>query len=180
MFSRRVVFTVSTRGSSMIDGHGPIVWRQVEKDLRPAPLPVLGGMDALAVREQQRRVKRAEVGAIRLGRVEELGQVRRWFGIPANSFCLRKCWPRPNLRPGGELGDPPPVGPEASVSYRHDPTVGLDSIGFDPWTTAVLDPGGHNGDDAHSLCFTSEPSSTASLRTLADAGPQLPTGRALP
>jgi hypothetical protein len=35
--------------------------------------------------------------------------------------------------------------------------VGLDSIGSDPWTTAVLEPGDHSGDDARSLCFTTGP-----------------------
>jgi predicted acyl esterase len=42
-------------------------------------------------------------------------------------------------------------------SYRYDPTVGLDSIGSDPWTTAILGPGDHSGDDARSLSFTTAP-----------------------
>jgi uncharacterized protein len=42
-------------------------------------------------------------------------------------------------------------------NYRSDPTVGLDSIGHDPWTTAVLKPGLHNGDDSRSAVFTSRP-----------------------
>jgi putative CocE/NonD family hydrolase len=55
------------------------------------------------------------------------------------------------------------------VVYPHDPTVGLDSLAVDPWTTAVshgaepwgapsLGVGGdHDSDDARSLCFTSPP-----------------------
>jgi putative CocE/NonD family hydrolase len=61
------------------------------------------------------------------------------------------------LLPGRLLGDRPPVQAGAGETYPYDPTVGLDSIGFDPWTAAVIDPGDHNGDDTRSLCFTSEP-----------------------
>lgn len=61
------------------------------------------------------------------------------------------------LLPGRGLGDHPPKKAGGSETYRCDPTVGLDSINFDPWTAAVTDPGDHNGDDARSLCFTSEP-----------------------
>jgi hypothetical protein len=43
------------------------------------------------------------------------------------------------------------------INYEHDPTVGLDSIGSDPWTSPVPDRGDHNSDDARSLCFTTEP-----------------------
>jgi putative CocE/NonD family hydrolase len=60
------------------------------------------------------------------------------------------------LLPGGALGDRPPDGPVPGTSYTYDPTVGLDSVGFDPWTTAVVGPGDHNADDARSLCFTGE------------------------
>jgi putative CocE/NonD family hydrolase len=41
--------------------------------------------------------------------------------------------------------------------YAADPTVGLDSLGRDPWTTAVADPGNHNADEARSLHFTTRP-----------------------
>jgi putative CocE/NonD family hydrolase len=61
------------------------------------------------------------------------------------------------LQPDHILGDRPPVETARSEAYRHDPTVGLDSIGCDPWTTAVTDSGDHNGDDGRSLCFTTQP-----------------------
>jgi uncharacterized protein len=40
--------------------------------------------------------------------------------------------------------------------HRHDPTIGMYSLAWDPWTTA-LDPAlprDHSADDARSLCFT--------------------------
>jgi predicted acyl esterase len=61
------------------------------------------------------------------------------------------------LHPDRTLRDRPPGQTGESEPYAYDPTVGLDSLAFDPWTTAVTDPGAHNGDDARSLCFTSEP-----------------------
>lgn len=61
------------------------------------------------------------------------------------------------LSPNRCLSEHAAVNQPASEFYRYDPTVGLDSIGFDPWTTAVVDPGDHNGDDARSLCFTTPP-----------------------
>jgi putative CocE/NonD family hydrolase len=62
------------------------------------------------------------------------------------------------LQPGGGLADSRSVvGADTQVHYSQDPTVGLDSIGSDPWTSPVADPGDHNGDDARSLCFTTEP-----------------------
>jgi predicted acyl esterase len=61
------------------------------------------------------------------------------------------------LLPGQLLGEQPSREPARRTGYRHDPTAGLDSIGADPWTVAVVDPGTHNGDDARSLCFTTEP-----------------------
>src|SRR5207244_8964407 len=62
------------------------------------------------------------------------------------------------LQPGGGLADKKPgAGPGTPIDYVHDPTVGLDSIGSDPWTSPVPDRGDHNGDDARSLCFTTEP-----------------------
>lgn len=60
------------------------------------------------------------------------------------------------LSPGRLQREPPGAdGPEQR--YCYNPTVGLDSIGFDPWTSAVVDQGDHNADDARSLCFTTEP-----------------------
>lgn len=61
------------------------------------------------------------------------------------------------LLPGRVLGDRRPDQPGASETYQYDPTVGLDSIGFDPWTSVIANPGDHNSDDARSLCFTTEP-----------------------
>src|SRR5262245_44702781 len=45
------------------------------------------------------------------------------------------------------------------ATHVYDPTVGLHSLAWDPWTTA-LDPSlprDHSADDARSLCFTSAP-----------------------
>lgn len=61
------------------------------------------------------------------------------------------------LSPGRLQNIPPPNNVQQEQQYEYDPTAGLDSIGFDPWTSAVIDPGDHNADDARSLCFTSEP-----------------------
>ena len=71
-------------------------------------------------------------------------------------------WPPPQLRPlelflwsDGTLGATADGG-DVSSDYRYDPTVGLHSLAWDPWTTA-LDPGfarDHAADDARSLCFT--------------------------
>jgi putative CocE/NonD family hydrolase len=62
------------------------------------------------------------------------------------------------LLPDGSLGNAPAeAGP--SSSYRYDPTVGMYSLAWDPWTTA-LDPAlprDHSADDARSLCFTGPP-----------------------
>jgi putative CocE/NonD family hydrolase len=61
------------------------------------------------------------------------------------------------LLAGQELDSRPPREPDGGDVYRHDPTVGLASIGSDPWTTAVSESGGHDDDDVRSLCFTTEP-----------------------
>ncbi len=60
------------------------------------------------------------------------------------------------LLPGGALASTAALAPGPALPYRHDPTVGLDSVGSDPWTTTVLEPGDHNGDDIRSLDFTTE------------------------
>jgi putative CocE/NonD family hydrolase len=47
----------------------------------------------------------------------------------------------------------------STAVHVYDPTIGLHSLAWDPWTTA-LDPTlprDHSADDARSLCFTSEP-----------------------
>lgn len=46
-----------------------------------------------------------------------------------------------------------------STEYRYDPTVGMQSLLWDPWTTS-LDPAlvrDQSADDARSLCFTGAP-----------------------
>ncbi|MBM3521362.1 MAG: CocE/NonD family hydrolase [Alphaproteobacteria bacterium] len=50
-------------------------------------------------------------------------------------------------------------GGSGTTRYDYDPTVGMQSLVWDPWTTS-LDPGlprDHSGDDARSLCFTTAP-----------------------
>ena len=61
------------------------------------------------------------------------------------------------LTPGGAL-DAASAATGESV-HRHDPTIGMHSLAWDPWTTA-LDPAlprDHCADDARSLCFTGPP-----------------------
>jgi putative CocE/NonD family hydrolase len=70
----------------------------------------------------------------------------------------------------------------AQTDYRYDPTVGMQSLAWDPWTTS-LDPNlrrDQSGDDARSLCFTTAPlaaplqlvgAPAASLSLMADALP---------
>jgi hypothetical protein len=75
-------------------------------------------------------------------------------------------WPSPrahpvpwHLGPEGSLGPEPPRGPVPPAVHVHDPTVGVTSIAWDPWSTA-LDPTlpwDQSGDDARSLTFTSAP-----------------------
>lgn len=45
------------------------------------------------------------------------------------------------LHPNRTLRDRPPAEASEDAPYPYDPTVGLDSLAFDPWTTAVTDPG---------------------------------------
>jgi putative CocE/NonD family hydrolase len=63
-----------------------------------------------------------------------------------------------HLGPDGVLNPLAPAG--AGVArYRHDPTVGVTSLAWDPWTT-TLDPAlpwDQSADDARSLAFTSAP-----------------------
>src|SRR5262249_22651882 len=76
--------------------------------------------------------------------------------VPNGGWRHEDAWPpRGNedrvlyLQPGGGLADTrPDPGGDRPLEYEHDPTVGLDSIGSDPWTSPVADPGDHNGDDA--------------------------------
>lgn len=56
-----------------------------------------------------------------------------------------------------ELSATPPTEKGVHHDYTYDPTVGLDSIAFDPWTGAVLDTGTHNADDVRSLTYTTPP-----------------------
>ncbi|MGN6360189.1 MAG: CocE/NonD family hydrolase [Thermomicrobiales bacterium] len=104
-----------------------------------------------------------------------------WRSAPA--------WPPPGVEPrdwwlaaAGALtaGNTPPA--TGASSYAYDPTVGIESLVWDPWTTA-LDPTlprDQSADDARSLCFTGEPlrepltllgSATAQLELSASALP---------
>jgi predicted acyl esterase len=65
---------------------------------------------------------------------------------------------------GYELSNVPLATAGDFAGSGHDPTVGLDSLAVDPWTTAipsgdswVEESGDHDCDDARSLCFTSAP-----------------------
>lgn len=58
----------------------------------------------------------------------------------------------------GGLSRDAPKAASTPLSYDYDATVGLQSLAWDPWTTS-LDPDlprDQSGDDARSLCFTSE------------------------
>jgi uncharacterized protein len=78
-------------------------------------------------------------------------------------------WPSPRvapeawyLGPQGTLGPEPPAGPVPAAVHVYDPTIGLASIAWDPWSTA-LDPAlpwDQGADDARSLTFTSAPLAT--------------------
>lgn len=116
-----------------------------------------------------------------------LGAMERWFdrwlkgernGIDTESpvtyfvqgdgggWRAAPSWPLPEvelrdwfLAADGALsfGDGPVA--TGTSDYRYDPTVGMQSLVWDPWTTA-LDPAlprDQSGDDARSLCFTGEP-----------------------
>jgi predicted acyl esterase len=72
-------------------------------------------------------------------------------------------WPPARLAPrtlhlgrDGTLGAAPGQG---SSEHRYDPTIGMQSLAWDPWTTAIDPtlPHDQSGDDARSLCFTGEP-----------------------
>ena len=73
----------------------------------------------------------------------------QWTPLPQQTLEL---W----LTSDGGLAD---HSAQASSDYRYDPTVGMCSLAWDPWTTA-LDPAltrDQAGDDARSLCFTGAP-----------------------
>lgn len=75
-------------------------------------------------------------------------------------------WPPPRVRPvpwylgaAGALAPEAPRDPVAPAVHVYDPTVGIASIAWDPWSTA-LDPAlpwDQSADDARSLAFTSAP-----------------------
>ncbi|MBU3738526.1 MAG: CocE/NonD family hydrolase [Rhodoferax sp.] len=89
------------------------------------------------------------------------GTAARWRALPS--------WPAPQggAAPGTEPGTATlypgaggdleaAVAPAAESEHRYDPTIGMHSLAWDPWTTA-LDPAlphDHAADDARSLCFT--------------------------
>ncbi len=59
----------------------------------------------------------------------------------------------------GSLSRSQPRAASGSSTHVYDPTIGLHSLLWDPWTTALdpADPRDHSADDARSLCFTSDP-----------------------
>ena len=64
-----------------------------------------------------------------------------------------------HLGPDGTLGPEPPGEPVPPAVHAYDPTIGVASIAWDPWSTG-LDPAlpwDQSGDDARSLTFTSAP-----------------------
>jgi len=63
------------------------------------------------------------------------------------------------LSSNGGFSDAAPSASTTPHDYTYDATVGMQSLVWDPWTTA-LDPAlprDQSGDDARSLCFTGEP-----------------------
>ena len=75
-------------------------------------------------------------------------------------------WPPPRLAPedwyparDGTLARTPPGAAAGPSHHDYDPTIGLHSLWWDPWTTALdpATPHDHSADDARSLCFTSAP-----------------------
>jgi putative CocE/NonD family hydrolase len=62
-----------------------------------------------------------------------------------------------HLLPAGRLDSGAVEEAQDVATYAYDPTVGLDSLGRDPWTTTVAESGWHNGDEARSLTFTTGP-----------------------
>jgi putative CocE/NonD family hydrolase len=75
-----------------------------------------------------------------------------------SAFPPRQVKPRTYyLRPDHELAPRSPAA-AAPLRYRYDPTVGIQSIWWDPWSSA-LDPTLHrdqSGDDSRSLAFNTE------------------------
>src|SRR5262249_14458521 len=107
---------------------------------------------ALAPRQGQRGDGRAPGDAVRPGRRGGLATRGRGGLAPR---VARTRW---YLEGGGGLSATAPPG---STTSRHvvDPTVGIASLGWDPWTT-TLDPAvphDQSADDARSLAFTSPP-----------------------
>lgn len=81
------------------------------------------------------------------------GHWRAELAWPPANMSGQTCY----LNAAGGLSTQQP-GP-AQTDYRYDPTVGMQSLAWDPWTTA-LDPTllrDQSADDARSLCFTSAP-----------------------
>lgn len=84
------------------------------------------------------------------------GQSARWQA-EAEWPPRRQLPQRWKLHPDGSLVDREV--PAGECLHRHDPTIGMASLVWDPWTTA-LDPAlprDQSSDDARSLCWTSAP-----------------------
>jgi putative CocE/NonD family hydrolase len=86
-------------------------------------------------------------------------------------------WPPPRVRPAtwhlgadGTLGPEPSAGGDVSITHVYDPTIGVASIAWDPWSTGLepARPWDQSGDDARALAFTSAPL-TAPLELLGSA-----------
>jgi putative CocE/NonD family hydrolase len=81
----------------------------------------------------------------------------------AGSWRAERQWPPARVAPqdlflaaDGSLGA---AGGTGASAHRYDPTIGMQSLSWDPWTTA-LDPHlpqDHAADDARALCFTGAP-----------------------
>ncbi len=128
-------------------------WKHIMPDLSPVE-PV--GLLELMVRWWERWLRGRENGADAGPPLTVLVQGAGWRHEEA--------WPPARneerelyLQPGGALLAARPAGSSAGTTYRHDPTVGLDSLPWDPWTVAVAEQGDQSSDDARSLCFTTEP-----------------------
>jgi uncharacterized protein len=121
--------------------------------------------------------------------------VRVWVQGDGAGWRHEAGWPPARVRPtpwyphvDGGLRPEAPAAGSAPSAYAYDPTVGLGSLGWDPWTTALdpTVPRDQSGDDARSLAFTSAPfdapleilgSAAVVLEVAASAGPLCVTAK---
>lgn len=127
-------------------------WKHAFPNLSPVePIDLV----ALMLRWWDRWLRREANGA-------DTGPALTLFVQGTGVWRHEEAWPpqrntawRLYLAPDQRLDEQPTAG--TGLAYTYDPTVGLDSVGADPWTTVVADPGGHDADDARSLGFTTAP-----------------------